>query len=89
MMNEQPKASLNRRDWLRQAGGGFGMLALHAMLAEESRAEATSNPLSAKPPHFRARAKRVIFLFMPGGPSQVDTFDPKPRLTKDHGKPSP
>ncbi len=49
----------------------------------------SANPLAARPPHFPARAKRVIFLFMPGGPSQVDTFDPKPRLTQDHGKPSP
>ena len=53
------------------------------------RGAAPANPLSPRPPHFPARAKRVIFLFMPGGPSQVDTFDPKPRLTRDHGKPSP
>jgi hypothetical protein len=47
------------------------------------------NPLRARQPHFPARAKRVIFLFMKGGPSQVDTFDPKPLLTRDHGKPPP
>ena len=86
---------LDRRQLLRQAGGGFGALALAAMLQDESRGESPSksaleeNPLTAKTPHFAARAKSVIFLFMPGGPSQVDTFDPKPRLTRDDGLPSP
>src|SRR5207248_11034375 len=56
---------------------------------EASAASAATNPLAPRVPHFPARARRVIFLFMPGGPSQVDTFDPKPRLTRDHGKPSP
>ncbi len=81
----------SRRQWLRRVGNGFGALALAGLLGEETaRAGArTANPLAVREPHFRARAKRVIFLFMPGGPSQVDTFDPKPRLTKDHGKPSP
>jgi hypothetical protein len=75
---------------LRRAGAGFGSLALAALLAEEtSAAQPSANPLAPRAPHFPARAKRVIFLFMPGGPSQVDTFDPKPRLTQDHGKPSP
>ncbi|WP_422923440.1 DUF1501 domain-containing protein [Singulisphaera sp. PoT] len=82
-------ARSTRREWLRRTGGGFGSLALAAMLAEESQGKATASPLAPLPPHFPARAKRVIFLFMPGGPSQVDTFDPKPRLTRDHGKPSP
>ena len=50
---------------------------------------ANSNPLAVRPPQFPARAKRVIFLFMSGGPSHVDTFDPKPRLLKDMGKPLP
>src|ERR1700721_272648 len=80
----------SRRDVLRRAGAGFGSLALTALLADESPgARPSANPLAPRVPHFSARAKRVIFLFMPGGPSQVDTFDPKPRLTKDHGKPSP
>ena len=47
------------------------------------------DPLSPKPPHFAPKAKRVIFLFMQGGPSSIDTFDPKPRLTRDDGKPLP
>ena len=78
-----------RREVLRRAGGGFGSMALAALLAEETAIAAPANPLSPRPTHFPGAQKRVIFLFMPGGPSQVDTFDPKPRLTRDHGKPSP
>ncbi|MDB5390191.1 MAG: hypothetical protein JWM11_5837 [Planctomycetaceae bacterium] len=91
----QSSDPLTRRDLLCRSGGGFGALALSALLghesisASDSKPTAASDPLAAKPPHFAARAKRVIFLFMPGGPSQVDTFDPKPRLTLDDGKPSP
>ena len=73
-----------RRDVLRLMGNGFGMLAL----ADSLRA-AGQGPLAVKPPHFAARAKRVIFLFMNGGWSQVDTFDPKPALDKHHGEPMP
>ncbi|HEV3237457.1 MAG TPA: DUF1501 domain-containing protein [Gemmataceae bacterium] len=81
---------LNRRQLLRQTGVGFGSLALAALLTDESNtASPAMNPLTAREPHFKARAKHVIFLFMPGGPSQVDTFDPKPTLTKENGKPSP
>jgi Protein of unknown function (DUF1501) len=86
-----PRTLPNRREMLRRAGAGFGSMALAALLADEASADAPTpaNPLSTRPSHFRGRARRVIFLFMPGGPSQVDTFDPKPRLTRDHGKPSP
>ena len=73
---------------LSQSCAGFGMLALQGLLASEMQASAV-NPLAAKKPHFAPRAKRVIFLLMKGGPSQVDTFDPKPLLTRDHGKPPP
>src|SRR5262249_45982415 len=77
---------LTRREWLQRIGGGFGALGLASVLAEEARAEAAAdNPLAPRPPHFPARAKRVIFLFMNGGPSHVDTFDPKPDLTKHNG----
>lgn len=62
-------------------------MALASMLSKE--AGAAINPLQARQPHFPARAKRVVFLFMKGGPSHVDTFDPKPLLTRDHGKPFP
>jgi hypothetical protein len=79
----------SRRQVLRRAGAGFGSLALAALLADEAAAAPAANPLAPRPPHFPARARRVIFLFMPGGPSQVDTFDPKPRLTRDNGKPAP
>jgi hypothetical protein len=88
--NTHPVMALNRRQMLRRAGAGFGSLALAALLAEEAAAaRQPANPLAPRAPHFPGRAKRVIFLFMPGGPSQVDTFDPKPRLTRDNGKPSP
>src|SRR2546421_9377678 len=83
-----PSSSISRRRMLQVSGAGFGSLALTALLANEAAAD-TSNPLASRLPHFPARAKRVIFLFMPGGPSQVDTFDPKPRLSQDNGKPSP
>src|SRR6476646_7955210 len=73
-----------RRDVLRLMGNGFGMLAL----ADTLRA-AGHGPMGVKPPHFAPRAKRVIFLFMNGGWSQVDTFDPKPALDKHHGEPMP
>ena len=79
---------------LRQAGLGFGGWALIDLLSREgrlpqARAANVANPLAAKPPHFAARAKHVIFLFMQGGPSQVDTFDQKPMLAKMHGQPLP
>jgi len=79
---------VTRRQLLSQAAVGFGSLALASLLAETSPA-AEANPLAAKPGHFPARAKRVIFLFMKGGPSHVDTFDPKPLLDRDDGKPCP
>jgi len=79
---------MTRRNWLRTSANGFGALALSALLADEARAE-RGDGLAAKAPHFTPRAKRVIFLFMHGGPSQVDTFDYKPLLQRDHGKPLP
>ncbi len=83
---------LTRRAWLRAAGLGFGSLSLSAILAEESKLFAgiqSKNPLIPRPPHFEPKAKRVIFLFMHGGPSSIDTFDPKERLSREHGKPLP
>ena len=83
-------ASQTRRDMLRQSANGFGLLALGGLLGSESRGdERNRTPLAVRPPHFKTKAKRVIFLFMHGGPSQVDTFDPKPALKRDHGKPFP
>jgi len=91
-MKQNLTQMVSRRDLLRQSACGFGLLGLTALLAEESSLCAGSkamDPLSPKPPHFAPKAKRVIFLFMQGGPSSIDTFDPKPRLTRDDGKPLP
>ena len=88
---------------LMRIGGGFGALALSSvfadagLLANELTSSAASsltpagaiNPLAVKPPHFPARAKQLIFLFMNGGPSHIDTFDPKPGLEKLNGQPLP
>src|SRR5947209_2427326 len=83
----------SRRDFLRLAGGGFGAVALSALLADDGRGEPGSSPdadpLATRTPHFPAKAKNVIFLFMEGGPSHIDLFDPKPELTRWHGQPLP
>ncbi|MBY0524092.1 MAG: DUF1501 domain-containing protein [Gemmataceae bacterium] len=72
---------------LRRVGTGFGTLGLASLLNEQASAKApVAGPLDSREPHFPAKAKRVIFLFMNGGPSHVDTFDPKPLLTKYHGQ---
>ena len=73
-----------RREFLWQVGGGFAGLALTDLLATEAMA---ASPLAQKLPHFTAKAKHCVFLFMNGGPSQVDTFDPKPALAKFNGTP--
>ena len=72
----------SRREWLLQSSCGFGALALAGL----ANAETARDPLAPKQPHFAPKAKRVIFLFMQGGVSQVDSFDYKPRLAKDDGK---
>ncbi|TXT22267.1 MAG: hypothetical protein FD138_3579, partial [Planctomycetota bacterium] len=80
----------SRRDVLRRCGTGLGLLGLASLLSEEPRAaEESVTPLAPKRPHFDARAKHVVHLFMNGGPSHVDTFDPKPKLSEWHGKPLP
>jgi hypothetical protein len=80
----------SRRELLRTASCGFGYLALAGLCSQEAAAaapeRAADDPLAPKPPHFTPRAKRVIFLFMRGAPSHVDTFDYKPALTRDNGK---
>jgi hypothetical protein len=76
---------LTRREWLRRSACGFGYLALAGMTSRQLTA-APSNPLAAKPPHFAPKAKRVIFLFMQGGVSHVDSYDYKPLLDKQDGK---
>ena len=82
--------NVTRRDVLQGLACGFGSVALAGLLAEESLGEGrASDPLAPKRPHFTATAKRVIFLFMHGGVSHVDTFDPKPKLAEMNGKPLP
>src|SRR5262245_24631864 len=77
------QAGPTRRDALKFASNGFGLLALSALMADDSYA-GLSGP---KGPHFTPKAKNVIFCFMPGAVSHVDTFDPKPKLTELDGKP--
>jgi hypothetical protein len=80
----------SRRDFLRLAGGGFGALALSALDAHASDPPpSVAAPFAPRPPHFPGKAKAVIFLFMEGGPSHIDLFDPKPELTRMNGKPLP
>jgi hypothetical protein len=82
---------LSRREVLTRIGGGFGSLALATLLAENASASSAvrADPLAPRAPHFVPKAKRLIFLFMNGGPSHVDTFDPKPELTRLDGQPAP
>ncbi len=84
----------SRRDFLLRAGGGFGALALAWLLDRDGLLPASEparavNPLTPRSPHHRAGAEAVIFLFMEGGPSHLDTFDPKPELTRRHGQQLP
>ena|ERR1051325_9093297 len=85
--------ALNRREFLAKSAFGFGALAFGSLLSRDSVygavKSATVNPLAPKPPHFSARARNVIFLFMQGGPSHMDTFDPKPELQRQDGQPLP
>ena len=85
--------SLSRRELLARGGCGFGLLALADLLAPDVRAaggpDRATQPYAVRPPHHLPRAKRIIFLYMPGGPSQVDLLDPKPRLATENGKPLP
>ncbi|MEZ6110231.1 MAG: DUF1501 domain-containing protein [Pirellulaceae bacterium] len=83
-----PSTRFSRRQLLQSSACGFGYLALAGM-ANSVRAGETQNPLAPRPTHHAPRAKRVIFVFMHGGPSQVDTFDYKPQLDKDDGKELP
>ncbi|MGE3818116.1 MAG: DUF1501 domain-containing protein, partial [Isosphaeraceae bacterium] len=86
---------LTRRDMLRIAGGGFGLIGLTGLLVREGMIDSAAlgddrsrlaGPMASRPPHFNARAKRVIWIFINGGPSQVDTWDYKPDLAKWEGK---
>jgi len=93
MSHSQSKPGFNRREFLMHGGGGFGGIALANLLsgdlARASSATSPLNPLAPRIPHFEAKAKRVIYLFMHGGPSHMDLWDPKPDLIKYAGKPLP
>ena len=84
----EPAPLLSRRVMLQRSGAGFGYLALSALLAKHSAigGEQAGSAIAARAAHFPARAKRVVFLLMKGGPSQVDTFDPKPLLKEWEGR---
>ena len=99
MARSRPLA-LSRRELLGRCGMGFGMIGLAGVLAADDGSGVTStrsvpvlpvrlDPMAPRPPHFAAKAKQVVHLFMNGGPSHLDTFDPKPMLTKYHGKTLP
>jgi hypothetical protein len=75
-----------RRQFLEKSALGFGAMAASTLLSE---AASIANPFASRPPHFAAKGKSVIFLFMHGGPSHIDTFDPKPELNRLHGQPIP
>ena len=95
MSTEQTYSMHSRRSWLQHAGCGFGWLGLQALLSQtammpnalaDGLGDRSQNPLSPREPHFPARAKRVVWIFVNGGPSQVDTWDYKPGLEKADGK---
>lgn len=88
-MKQVPQIAMDRRDMLTRCGLGLGSLAMGQLLAEDAARGGEANPLLPRGAHFPAKAKRVIHLFMNGGPSQVDTFDPKPALQKFAGKTIP
>src|SRR5262249_37337118 len=80
---------VNRRDFLRKAGTGFGMLALADLLGKDrslANPERGLDPMGPRSALFAPKAKSIIWLFMEGGPSSVDIFDPKPELTKRNGQ---
>lgn len=89
-LGETIGGGLNRREALARLGGGFGAIALASLLRSETRANPSmTDPLAARTPELPAKAKRVVFFFLNGGPSHVDTLDPKPLLNKLHGQPAP
>src|SRR2546423_1448770 len=98
MLTQPSVHPVSRRDLLKRLGGGMGIVGLSTVLGDarllaagsaDPRRDESKNPLAPRSPHYAPRAKRVIFLFMNGGPSHVDTFDPKPELTRLHGQPLP
>jgi hypothetical protein len=85
--NRFAPAPLTRRQMLLRCANGFGAVALTALLGDRAFGHTDTNPLAPRPSHFEPKARNIIFLYMDGGPSQMDTFDPKPRLAREHGQP--
>src|SRR3954453_17995610 len=88
-MSDHCRLTRNRREFLTDAFCGFGAIAVTAMLQQEQLRAAAFNPLAPKPPHMPAKARSMVFLFLAGGPSHMDTFDPKPLLNKLDGQKRP
>ena len=91
-LNFETLAAITRRHFFRECGTGLGTMALASLLNERLFAIAAEPPASAlapKPPHFSAKVKNIIYLFMAGAPSQLDLFDYKPRLQQHHGQAIP
>src|SRR5438067_4927734 len=90
-MDPHPLLWQTRRHFFQTCGVGLGKIALASLLAPRATAQppTAANPLAARPPHHAARARNVIFLFMAGGPSQLELFDYKPRLQDLNGQPIP
>src|SRR5688500_576889 len=80
---------ISRREMLARCASGCGAVALATLMGQDSARAAVGapSPFAPRASHYPAKAKSVIFLFMDGGPSQLDTFDPKPRLEREHGQP--
>src|SRR5688572_25937526 len=85
--NRFQSTPISRRQMLLQCANGFGAVAFAALFGSSANAESPTPNTQYLTPHFPAKAKSVIFLFMDGGPSQVDTFDPKERLIRENGQP--
>src|ERR1700678_1648797 len=89
MSATDPLLDLTRRHFFERCGLGIGSMALGSLLGEGRASTSDSNPLASPPRHFPAKAKSVIYLFMAGGPSQFELFEPKPKLQEYHGQPIP
>jgi len=89
MTSRYPFSPLSRRQVLKSASAGFGMVALAGLLGRQAAAAPAPKPLAPKEPHFKVKAKRIIFVFMQGSMSQLDTFEYKQRVQDEDGKPGP
>ena len=84
-----PELARTRRHFFRDCGVGLGSIALASLMERDASASSSANPIAPKRPHFEPKAKAVIFIFMAGGPSQLELFEPKPELNKLDGQLTP